>query len=222
MASTLLETLPEIWPEGQRIEAAGDPNIAVTHFVDPPAFHSSLIQTLLMLEGNSSFTEPLVQGSCGVKIHHVDRWNCPEAQLVHQRALALFRHGLHTREAHVDASWASIYRKGDYCVPHSHIRAQASIVYMVAEGDAARPDDLAGKLCFTDPRLGYCAQHEPGRLTRMLIPVMQPGSMVMFPGATVHCVNPYMGNRPRITMSWNINVKALPGDPRQTFERGGA
>jgi len=103
-------------------------------------------------------------------------------------------------------------------MPHSHIRAQASIVYMVDEGEANPKDQLQGRLFFADPRIPYCAQHESGRLTRLLIPQMRPGSMVMFPGMTVHCVNPYFGNKPRVTISWNINAQALPGDPRRVFE----
>jgi hypothetical protein len=42
---------------------------------------------------------------------------------------------------------------------------------------------------------------------------MSPGSLVMFPGLTVHAVNPYRGDRPRITMSFNVNENAIPGSP---------
>jgi Putative 2OG-Fe(II) oxygenase len=206
-----------IWPENQPVGEAGDPNIFLTHFTDVSEVNSALAETILRLERSSSHAEHLVRGSCGIKLHHVERWGSPEAQLLLERACALFRLVLRAREAHIDASWGNIYRNGDYCMPHSHIRAQASIVYMVDGGDENAKDRLAGKLCFADPRLPYCNQHEPGRLTRILVPDMPAGSMIMFPGATVHCVNPYAGRKPRITMSWNINAQALPGNPRQTF-----
>jgi hypothetical protein len=34
--------------------------------------------------------------------------------------------------------------------------------------------------------------------------------MIMFPGELVHCVNPYAGTQPRLTLSWNINQQRLP------------
>jgi len=206
-----------VWPEGQQLSPGGDPNIAMTHFADAPKFHAALADTILKLSRGSEFVEPLVRGSCGTKVHHVNRWGSPEAELVFRRAQSMFCFGLRSETATVDASWASVYKKNDYCVPHSHIRAQASIVYMVDEGEVDDKDPLSGKLCFVDPRIPYCAQHEPGRLTRLLIPEMKAGTMVMFPGMLVHSVNPYFGGKPRITMSWNINVQSLQGDPRQEF-----
>jgi hypothetical protein len=35
----------------------------------------------------------------------------------------------------------------------------------------------------------------------------------MFPGSVVHAVNPYRGERPRITLSWNVNENAIEGSP---------
>ena len=32
--------------------------------------------------------------------------------------------------------------------------------------------------------------------------------MIMFPGQAVHCVTPYLGTQPRITLSWNLNKEA--------------
>lgn len=206
-----------VWPESQKLIHAGDPNIVITHFDDAPKFHPALAETIVKLSRGSEFVEPLVRGSCGTKVHHIDRWGSPEADLVFNRAKAMFTLALREKSASVDASWANVYRRNDYCVPHSHIRAQASVVYMVDEGEVDEKDRLAGKLYFADTRIAYCAQHEQGRLTRLLIPEMRPGTMVMFPGMTVHAVNPYFGQKPRITMSWNINAAALPGDPRQEF-----
>jgi hypothetical protein len=207
-----------IWPQSQRIEQAGDPMIGITQFADAGDYHAKLRETVLRLERSSAQKEKLPRGSCGIKVHHVENWKCDAAQLVHNRAIELFKRMLKTDQAHVDASWGNIYRSGDYCIPHSHIRAQAGIVYMVDVGDEEKEQTLDAKFYIADPRVAYCCQHHPGHMTRMLIPTMTAGSMIIFPGAVMHGVNPYFGARPRITMSWNINVTAVAGDPRATFE----
>jgi hypothetical protein len=43
--------------------------------------------------------------------------------------------------------------------------------------------------------------------------------MIIFPGQLVHCVNPYGGATPRITLSWNINREALPGSMLDSLRR---
>jgi hypothetical protein len=208
----------DVWPQAQEIMAAGDKLIGLTHFDDHAAYHARLRDTVMRLERTSSHKEQLPRGSCGIKVHHVEKWSCPAAQLVTKRALALFQRIINAPEAHIDTSWGNIYRDRDYCMPHSHIRAQASIVYLLDPGDEDPKDALMGKFYFADPRLDYCCQHHPGHMTRLLFPEMKPGSMIMFPGQLVHCVNPYSGARPRITLSWNINTQAIEGNPRATFE----
>jgi hypothetical protein len=42
---------------------------------------------------------------------------------------------------------------------------------------------------------------------------MPPGTMIAFPSTLVHCVNPYTGDRPCITLSWNIDKDVIPGSP---------
>jgi hypothetical protein len=207
-----------VWPETQRIEPAGDPLIGITQFTDHADYHPLLRDTLLRLERSSAQREKLPRGSCGIKVHHIENWKCPAAQLVHGRAIEMFKHMLKTEQAHIDASWGNIYRSGDYCIPHSHIRAQAGVVYLVDSGDEEKERSLDAKFYIADPRVAFCCQHHPGHMTRVLIPSMRPGSMIIFPGQVVHGVNPYFGNRPRLTLSWNINTQPVAGDPRKTFE----
>jgi hypothetical protein len=103
-----------------------------------------------------------------------------------------------------------VYRAGDYCMPHSHLRANVSLVYMLDAGDPT-DDRLAGRLCFADPRIPACCVHEPGRVTNLIMPEMTPGTMVIFAADYLHHVNPYTGTRPRITLSWNMTLEHLPG-----------
>ena len=89
-----------------------------------------------------------------------------------------------------DMSWGNVYRNGDYCLPHSHCRAQASVVYQLAVGDDDELNPLGGRLSFADPRMKSCCTEEKGRVTSSLMPEMVPGTMVIFPSHLMHYVNP--------------------------------
>jgi hypothetical protein len=56
-----------------------------------------------------------------------------------------------------------------------------------------------------------CCQDEPERMTTLLVPDMQPGTLLMFPSEVIHFVTPYTGKSPRITLAWNIDSKPIPG-----------
>ncbi len=43
------------------------------------------------------------------------------------------------------------------------------------------------------------------------MPRLVAGDMLIFPSAMVHCVNPYRGKRPRITLAWNIGPQPISG-----------
>jgi hypothetical protein len=96
-------------------------------------------------------------------------------------------------------------------MPHSHPRAAASVVYFLDEGDPNPDDPDSGRFCVVDPRFAPCCRIEQNYMTNPFTPNMSEGSMLLFPGALIHCVNPYTGIRPRISLSWNINPRALPG-----------
>ncbi len=98
-------------------------------------------------------------------------------------------------------------------MPNSHPRATARVVSSLDPGDEDRADEWAGQLCFVDPRYSACCQVEKGYMTNPITPRLGTGAMVIFPGRLVHCVNPYRGERPRITLAWNINTGAVAGSP---------
>jgi hypothetical protein len=104
-----------------------------------------------------------------------------------------------------------MYRTGDYFLPHSHPRTLASLLYAVDLGES--PDAHNGQFCFADPRMKVCCREQEGYMSTPCAPVLEPGTMIMFPGQTVHFVTLYRGERPRITMSWNINHAPVAGDP---------
>jgi hypothetical protein len=199
-----------VWPDGQRIETLGHPAVLATRFDDTSRYHPRLIARILDLAAHPGTAKHYFRGAGGTKVHHIDRWNCSEADLVHARARELYRRALGRETAVVDLCWANVYRDGEYCMPHSHLRATASVVYFLDSGDDDPDDVLAGRFFFADSRLPTCCEHEPEKMTTPHFPDSRAGTMLIFPGQLIHSVNPYRGSRPRITMSWNLNDVALP------------
>ncbi|HXX82506.1 MAG TPA: putative 2OG-Fe(II) oxygenase [Casimicrobiaceae bacterium] len=207
-----------VWPQGQ--PAAHNPAslLAITTFPDVAVYHPELIATAMAAEQDPRFRAPMLRGGCGVKVRNIPAWNTPAATLIHARALMVAHYTLSRRAVFADDTWASVYRAGDYCIAHSHLRSYVSIVYMLDPGDEDPDDKLAGKLWLADPRIPWCCPHEPGRVTRPVIPTMTSGTMLIFSSDYLHSVNPYYGLRPRVTLSWNITLERLPGRPREGWE----
>ena len=201
-----------LWPEGQRVEPLSAPLMAVTQFDDHARYHGDLAATILEMERDPAFRMWIFQGGCGMKVRRQDQWKRPAADLIHGRALAFAHRVLSRRDGFTDDCWANVYRDGQYCMPHSHLRANVSIVYLLDPGEPHPDDAMAGKLIFADPRIPYCCPHEPGRVTGLLVPELREGTMIIFASDYLHSVNPYRGARPtRMSMSWNITLARLPG-----------
>ncbi|HTS22569.1 MAG TPA: putative 2OG-Fe(II) oxygenase [Casimicrobiaceae bacterium] len=213
------------WPEHQVVEPLSARVMGSTRFADLEAFHPALIAAVLAAESDPRWRSVLVlqkpgardravfRGGCGTKVRKIPEWGNPAASLIHARALMLAHRTLSRRPVYTDDSWASVYRAGDYCMPHSHLRSDVSIVYMLDPGDDDPDEPMAGKLSFADPRIDACCPDEPARVTRHMIPEMTPGTMLIFSSDYLHSVNPYRGRRPRITLSWNVTLKPLAGRP---------
>lgn len=206
-------TLPPVWPEGQKMTRWQEPSVVLTQFTDTAAFHDQLIKDVLAQSENPQFTKRYEQvDSVGsAKVFDLPKWNSEPALLVHERAVELFRKVANTETVYTDLSWASIYRDGDLCMAHSHPRTTAGIVYMLDLGDP--PSQESGMFLFADPRMDICCREQKGFMSTPSAPLLTHGSMIMFPGAAVHCVTPYHGTRPRITLSWNFNLKPVAGEP---------
>lgn len=95
---------------------------------------------------------------------------------------------------------------------HSHLHSTASVLYFLDVGDDDPDDSFSGRFCFTDLRMSSCCPDEEGCMTAAFLPDTPLGTMIIFPSQLVHCVNPYTGDTPRITLSWNINDKPVPGE----------
>ena len=200
-----------VWPAGLAVESLAAPNMGVVDFPDCALYHAGLAAKILEMERDPRFRDWIFKGACGTKVRDPHRWGSAEADLVHTRAMKLAAGALRVADVVVDDCWANVYRQGDYCMPHSHLRSTASVIYLLDPGETVADDPLGGRLCFCDPRIPFCCEHETGRMTLLLTPELRPGSLLIFPSEYVHSVNPYNGTRPRLTMSWNINVEKLPG-----------
>ncbi|MGH6624736.1 MAG: putative 2OG-Fe(II) oxygenase [Burkholderiaceae bacterium] len=219
-----------IWPEGQLVGALAEPTVLLTDFDDTARYHPKLIERILAMENDPKLRDFFFRGGCGTKVRRPDTWGAPEAELIHRRAMALFRIVSGSESAVVDDCWASIYRTGDFCMPHSHVRTTASVLYLLDPGDdmpdplttGAPLDPFSGKFCFCDPRIRSCCQAEEGKMTNLFVPDLRAGSMLIFPSQWVHMVAAYLGTRPRISLSWNISAARVGGKPgaESLFARG--
>ena len=218
-----------VWPERQVVEPLSAPVMALARFADGASFHPALVAAVLAAESDPRWRsvltlqapgreKTLFRGGCGTKVRRIERWNDAAATLIHARALMLAHRTLSRRPVYSDDSWASVYRAGDYCMPHSHLRSDVSIVYMLDAGDDDPDEPMAGKFSFADPRIEACCPDEPSRVTRHMIPDMTPGTMLIFASDYLHGVNPYRGRRPRITLSWNITLRRQPGRPGEGWD----
>jgi hypothetical protein len=203
------DALPAIWPDSVRTKPLVDPDVVVATFADAVAWHDRLTSHLLELARDPAYGRRY-PGCRGIKIDGIHRLDTPELRLATLRAQALFCRVVGASQAIVDAAWANIYSRGDYCMPHSHMRATASVVYCVDPGDDDPDDPLGGRLFIADPRLAACCRPVPNYMTSPIVPKMRAGTFIIFPAQLVHAVNPYSGERPRITLAWNIGPEAVP------------
>jgi len=210
----------EVWPAQQRIGALGEPTVKFTDFEDGDRYHSSLIDKILAMESDPRQRENLFKGGCGTKLRKLEEWRVPAARLVNARAMALCRSVLGEGELFVDDAWANVYRNGDYCMPHSHVRSVASVVYFLALGDDDPDHPMSGRFFIGDPRVSSCCPLEEGRMTHSMSLDVRAGTMIIFPSQLVHFVNPYTGQSPRITLAWNFTTRALAGNARDDWQKG--
>lgn len=195
-----------VWPDGQVVSKWADTDITVTRFSDHDSYAATLAETILARAANPSlsqhFDDP--HGQDATKIYDVQKWATPASDLINARALAMFQRVLPGAAVMVDASWASVYSGGNFVLPHSHVGAIASVLYMLEPGDVSQ--GLDGQFLFVDPRLKPCCRQSAGFMTTPSAPRIAPGTMVMFPGQAVHMVSPYFGKTHRITMSWDLKI----------------
>jgi uncharacterized protein (TIGR02466 family) len=101
------------------------------------------------------------------------------------------------------AAWANVLRRGDYFSPHLHGESAWSGTYYL---DAGEPD-MGGILLLRDPRAGAGQTITPvNRFDTACTFEVTPrdGLLVIFPSWLLHMVTPYRGDRPRISVAFNV------------------
>jgi uncharacterized protein (TIGR02466 family) len=107
--------------------------------------------------------------------------------------------------------WFHISRDGGYFQPHNHPNASWSAIYCVDPGDETpQNDSMAGHVMFSDPRTANNYLDPANRYMRRDMSFnairfrLKPAELVVFPSYLYHCVEPYVGQKPRITIAANF------------------
>ena len=113
-------------------------------------------------------------------------------------------------------AWVNINQPGASNAMHGHAGAFWSAVYYVDDGDAGGAN--GGELFFHDPRGLLPAMHDPllrfriegcvtAGYTEKITP--QSGLLVVFPSWLLHAVDPFYGNRPRVSVAFNFGTPSV-------------
>ena len=108
--------------------------------------------------------------------------------------------------------WFHVMRDGGYFQPHNHPNASWSLCYYVSPGDTEpKNEKAAGHIVFDDPR-PQAASYMDVAIDNMhrdlsYSPVRirpEAGELVIFPSYLKHWVEPYDGDKPRISIAANF------------------
>ncbi len=206
------------WPPGMKGLDWGGEQIRVVTFPDHHEIAPALVAEAMRRAADDTLSKsyPPALGIGSKKVYDLADWGIEEATVIDGRARALFGSLVQKTTTVTDLSWASVYSSGDWVAPHSHTRSAAAVLYVLDLGDDEDP--LNGRFYFADPRMKVCTTKEKGCLTELMAPSLTPGTMMVFPAKAVHMVTPYLGTRPRITLSWNLGLRAREGTAFDDFK----
>lgn len=152
----------------------------------------------------------------------IDRWiGRPSHDLV-KRLIAMLNHATRELYAHAGADeggnvrwqiggWANVNRAGHYNQLHAHPDSTWSAVYYVDAGDAPPEDNpYAGCLTLHNPNLAMSNTFFIHVLPDRKFIQPETGLMVLFPSFLQHCVEPYCGDKPRISLAFNARKDPYP------------
>lgn len=106
-------------------------------------------------------------------------------------------------------AWVNINEKGQWNAPHQHLPNVWSGVFYVDAGEKsaqAEHGSLEGDILFYDPLpLGKQWRRPPTVSYQATT-----GNMLLFPSFLTHMVAPYHGDRPRISIAFNLHMEHDP------------
>jgi uncharacterized protein (TIGR02466 family) len=106
-------------------------------------------------------------------------------------------------------AWANVNRRGHYNNVHTHPSATWSGVYYVDSGEA-KPTAANTSIHLTDPNPARNAIFFPNLPTGNFRFKPLPGLMILFPSYVPHVVPPHEGERPRISIAFNLRKEPFP------------
>ncbi|HEY0185288.1 MAG TPA: TIGR02466 family protein [Rhodopila sp.] len=107
------------------------------------------------------------------------------------------------------SAWANVNRKGDFNNMHTHPGATWSGVYYVDDGESgAGAEGTAIELA--DPSPARTNVFFPALSSSNFVLRPEPGLMILFPSYVPHTVPPHRGDRPRISIAFNVRKDPFP------------
>ena len=106
-------------------------------------------------------------------------------------------------------AWANVSRRGDFNKMHTHPGATWSGVYFVDHGESS-PDAEGTALHLSDPNPARTNIFFPAMSSSSILIKPDPGLMVLFPSYLPHAVLPHRGDRPRISIAFNVRKEPFP------------
>lgn len=104
-------------------------------------------------------------------------------------------------------AWANVLNSGGYNSLHAHPNSFWSGVYYVNGNESVPEHPYSGKLELIDPRpAASVAYVENTKLSGRFLVNPSAGQLVVFPSWLQHCVHPYHGSEPRISIAFNVQV----------------
>jgi uncharacterized protein (TIGR02466 family) len=107
-------------------------------------------------------------------------------------------------------AWANVNRTGHFNRMHTHPGATWSGTYYVDPGADGTPGAEAAPLHIFDPCQGRANTFLPGLAPSSFTVKPEAGLMVLFPSYLAHMVFPHEGERPRISIAFNMRRDPFP------------
>lgn len=103
-------------------------------------------------------------------------------------------------------AWGTSMTAGDYVDVHDHADAHWSAVLYVDSGDGPG----SAHISFHNPSGGHRSTPGPSLAPTTFTVAPEAGMLLLFPGWLRHSVAPYLGNRPRLAIAANVDLRARP------------
>jgi uncharacterized protein (TIGR02466 family) len=107
------------------------------------------------------------------------------------------------------SAWANVNRRGDYNNMHIHPGTTWSGVYYVDDGEAD-PAAEGTAIRLADPSPTRSHSFFPELTSSNVLFRPAPGLMILFPSYLPHAVPPHHGERPRISIAFNVRKEPFP------------